>query len=205
MCTLVQSVVRSFSEFCRPTFSGPLISNTSFSQVNKRLYAFRTLEGSGVPRSNLCTVYCFFVRPVFEYACPFLALLLDIKTYWSYQVEHTHLSTVSVLQWCICQTRSVHTVFYKRITYSAQSSLIVHASGTLNAVKISVPWQRQIIATKLRVTSFSQFKVWRRKDTSEELSELMRYINFDRRRLCSDLKSIQCNESDIQVKFVLSL
>lgn len=40
------------------------------SKASKRLYALRTLRRSGVPTKDLCSVYCSFIRPVLEYACP---------------------------------------------------------------------------------------------------------------------------------------
>ena len=40
------------------------------SKANKRLYALRILKRNGVQPSYLKTVYCSFIRPVLEYACP---------------------------------------------------------------------------------------------------------------------------------------
>ena len=40
------------------------------SKASKRLYALRILRRSGVQPSDLRTVYCSFIRPVLEYACP---------------------------------------------------------------------------------------------------------------------------------------
>ena len=40
------------------------------SKASKRLYALRTLKRSGVPAKDLRTIYCSFIRPVMEYACP---------------------------------------------------------------------------------------------------------------------------------------
>ena len=39
------------------------------SNASKRLYALRTLKRSGVPPGDL-SVFCYFVRPLLEYACP---------------------------------------------------------------------------------------------------------------------------------------
>ncbi len=40
------------------------------SKASKFLYALRILRRNGVQPSDLTTVYCSFVRPVVEYACP---------------------------------------------------------------------------------------------------------------------------------------
>ena len=40
------------------------------SKASKRLYALRILKRNGVQPSYLKTVYCSFIRPVLEYACP---------------------------------------------------------------------------------------------------------------------------------------
>ena len=40
------------------------------SKASTRLYALRILRRNGVQPSDLRTVYCSFVRPVLEYACP---------------------------------------------------------------------------------------------------------------------------------------
>ena len=40
------------------------------SKASKRLYALRILKQNGVQPSDLKTVYCSFIRPVLEYACP---------------------------------------------------------------------------------------------------------------------------------------
>ncbi|CAB4001956.1 Hypothetical predicted protein [Paramuricea clavata] len=40
------------------------------SKASKRLYALRILRRNGVQPSDLRTVYCSFIRPVLEYACP---------------------------------------------------------------------------------------------------------------------------------------
>ena len=37
---------------------------------SKRLYALRILKRSGVPPADLRIVYCSFIRPILEYACP---------------------------------------------------------------------------------------------------------------------------------------
>ena len=39
-------------------------------KASKRLYALRILKRSGVQPSDLKAVYCSFIRPVLEYACP---------------------------------------------------------------------------------------------------------------------------------------
>ena len=40
------------------------------SKASKRLYALWMLKRSGVPPSDLRSVYSYFIRPVLEYACP---------------------------------------------------------------------------------------------------------------------------------------
>ena len=40
------------------------------AKANKCLYALRTLKRSGVPSRDLCSVFCYFIRPILEYACP---------------------------------------------------------------------------------------------------------------------------------------
>ena len=40
------------------------------ARASKRLYALRTLKRSGVPPTDLRSVYCYFIRPLLEYACP---------------------------------------------------------------------------------------------------------------------------------------
>ena len=40
------------------------------TKASKRLYALRILRRSGVPSKDLRSVYCSFIRPVLEYACP---------------------------------------------------------------------------------------------------------------------------------------
>ena len=39
-------------------------------KASKRLYALRCLKRIGVLPRNLCSVFCCFIRPVVEYACP---------------------------------------------------------------------------------------------------------------------------------------
>ena len=39
------------------------------SETSKRLYTLRMLKRSGVPPSDLRSVYSYFIRPVLEYAC----------------------------------------------------------------------------------------------------------------------------------------
>ena len=40
------------------------------SKASKRLYALRCSKRSGVLPRDLCSVFCCFIRPVVEYACP---------------------------------------------------------------------------------------------------------------------------------------
>ena len=39
-------------------------------KASQRLYALRCLKRSGVHPRDLCSVFCCFIRPVVEYACP---------------------------------------------------------------------------------------------------------------------------------------
>ena len=38
--------------------------------ASKHLFALRTLKRNGVPLGDLRSVYCYFIRPLLEYACP---------------------------------------------------------------------------------------------------------------------------------------
>ena len=40
------------------------------ARASKRLFALRTLKRNGVPVADLRSVYCYFIRPLLEYACP---------------------------------------------------------------------------------------------------------------------------------------
>ena len=40
------------------------------AKVSKRLYVLRTLKRSGVQPSDLRSVFCYFIRPLLEYAGP---------------------------------------------------------------------------------------------------------------------------------------
>ena len=40
------------------------------AKASKRLYALRTLKRSGVQPTDLKSVFCYFIRPLLEYACP---------------------------------------------------------------------------------------------------------------------------------------
>ena len=40
------------------------------ARASKRLFALRTLKRNGVPLADLRSVYCYFIRPLLEYACP---------------------------------------------------------------------------------------------------------------------------------------
>ena len=48
-------------------------------KASKRLYALRTLRRSGVPSLDLCSVFCYFLRPILEYACPVWHSSLTLK------------------------------------------------------------------------------------------------------------------------------
>ena len=49
------------------------------AKASKRLYALRTLRRSGVPSRDLCSVFCYFIRPILEYACPVWHSSLTLK------------------------------------------------------------------------------------------------------------------------------
>ena len=49
------------------------------AEASKRLYALRTLRRSGVPSCDLCSVFCYFIRPILEYACPVWHSSLTLK------------------------------------------------------------------------------------------------------------------------------
>ena len=40
------------------------------ARASKRLFALRTLKRNGVPPADLRSVYCYFIRPLLEYAFP---------------------------------------------------------------------------------------------------------------------------------------
>ena len=40
------------------------------ARASKRLFALRTLKPNGVPPAHLRSIYCYFIRPLLEYACP---------------------------------------------------------------------------------------------------------------------------------------
>ena len=49
----------------------PIIKNGSVSLLGKQTFVcLRMLKGSGVPPSDLRSVYSYFIRLVLEYACP---------------------------------------------------------------------------------------------------------------------------------------
>ena len=43
---------------------------TIYTNASKRLFALRCLKWNGVLPRDLCSVFCCFIRPVVEYACP---------------------------------------------------------------------------------------------------------------------------------------
>ena len=49
------------------------------AEASKRLYPLRTLRRSGVPSHDLCSVFCYFTRPILEYACPVWHSSLTLK------------------------------------------------------------------------------------------------------------------------------
>ena len=50
--------------------SSDLKWSTHVDDICSRLYALRTLEPSGVQPQDLRSVFCYFIRPLLEYACP---------------------------------------------------------------------------------------------------------------------------------------
>ena len=74
--------------------------------ASKRLYALRMLKRSGVPPSDLRSVYSYFIRPILKYACPVwhtsLSLSLrdhveDIQRH-TIRIIYSHLSYSQGLQ-----------------------------------------------------------------------------------------------------------
>lgn len=65
------------------------------SKASKRLYALRTLRRNGVHPRDLRSVYCYFIRPVLEYACPVWhsSLPLFLKD----QVEHIQRRAAKII------------------------------------------------------------------------------------------------------------
>ena len=52
------------------SFKWDLHVGTICRKASKRLYALRCLKRSGVFPKDLCSVFCCFIRPDVEYACP---------------------------------------------------------------------------------------------------------------------------------------
>ena len=72
------------------TISSDLTWNNHVTNIctnaSKRLYALRLLKRSGAPAEDLIIVYCAFIRPVLEYACPVWHFSLTQTL--SDQIEH---------------------------------------------------------------------------------------------------------------------
>lgn len=65
------------------------------SKASKRLFALRILRRSGVSLNDLCSVFCYFIRPVLEYACPVWHSSLTINL--SQQVEHIQQRALRII------------------------------------------------------------------------------------------------------------
>ena len=64
-----------------PPNRSPLTVNNGYicAKTSKRLYALRTLRGSGVPSRGLCSIFCYLIRRILEYACPVWHSSLTVK------------------------------------------------------------------------------------------------------------------------------
>ena len=65
------------------------------SKASKRLFALRMLKRNGVHPRDLRSVYCYFIRPVLEYACP--VWHSSLPSYLSDQVEHIQRRATKVI------------------------------------------------------------------------------------------------------------
>ena len=65
------------------------------SKASKRLYALRLLKRNGVQSCDLQKVYCSFVRPILEYACPVWHSSLSILL--SDQIEHIQKRALRII------------------------------------------------------------------------------------------------------------
>ena len=65
------------------------------SKASKRLYALRLLKRNGVQSRDLQKVYCSFVRPILEYACPVWHSSLSILL--SDQIEHIQKRALRII------------------------------------------------------------------------------------------------------------
>ena len=65
------------------------------AKASKRLYALRTLRRIGVPCQDLCSVFCYFIRPILEYTCPVWHSSLSLKL--SDQIEAIQCHTVKTI------------------------------------------------------------------------------------------------------------
>ncbi len=65
------------------------------SKASERLYALRLLKRNGVQSSNLRRVFCSFIRPVLEYACPVWHSSLPNSL--SDQIEHIQKRTLKII------------------------------------------------------------------------------------------------------------
>lgn len=108
------------------------------SKASKRLYALRILRRSGVPSNDLRSVYCSFIRPVLEYACPVWHSSLTSKL--DDEVEKIQRRAVRI----ICPRLSyadglvelkLPTLFGRRETLCKSFYLkVLHTSSNLNAL-----------------------------------------------------------------------
>ena len=65
------------------------------SKVSKRLFALRILKRSGAVQKDLRNVYCSFIRPVLEYACP--VWHFSLAAFLSDQMEQIQRGSVKMI------------------------------------------------------------------------------------------------------------
>jgi hypothetical protein len=65
------------------------------SKASKRLFALRMLKRNGVHPRDLRSVYCYFIQPVLEYACP--VWHSSLPSFLSDQVEHLQRRATKVI------------------------------------------------------------------------------------------------------------
>ena len=73
-------------------------------KASKRLYALRCLKRSGVLPRDLCSVFCCFIRPVVEYACP--AWHSSLSNALSDELEQKYRNELQSSCFLACRTES---------------------------------------------------------------------------------------------------
>ena len=69
--------------------------NNICSKASKRLFALRILKRNGAVQKDLRNVYCSFIRPVLEYACPVWHFSLPV--FLSDQIEQIQRRSVKII------------------------------------------------------------------------------------------------------------